>query len=124
MVRKVKYALAQWVYCRLGDDYGGSPSPPGVVCHLEFGGCDDDGLPTEIATTNNDGFELWLGWRSEWHVFYKAKDARRLAWFILWTWWVKGTWCGLKRWLWYRALSYRVEVVVEEAVRDVWSKGN
>jgi hypothetical protein len=62
----------------------------------------------EIATTGNDGFELWLGYPHKWHAFYRSDHARRLAWFILWEWWIKGTWCGLKRNLWYWALHIRV----------------
>lgn len=77
---------------------------PGTEPKLEFGDLDDDGRPMHVATTyNNDGFELWLGYRWKWHVFYKDKDARRLAWFILWDWWAKSTWFGLKRRIWYWA---------------------
>ena len=108
--------LARWMFHKLGDDFHGAPSPPGSTYRLEFGETDDDGLPMEIATTgNNDGFELWLGWRSEWHVFYQAKYARRLAWFILWTWWARGTWFGLKRRLWYWALNVEVEDMMMRA---------
>lgn len=109
-MKSVRQKIARFVYYALGDTYGGSPSPPGSTCRLEFGEADDDGRLMEIATTdNNDGFDLWLGWRSEWHVFYKAKHARQLALFILWTWWIKGTWCGLKRKIWYWGLHVETE---------------
>lgn len=112
----MKKSVARRIYNTLGDDCGGSPSPPGSACRLEFGEPGDDGRPMDIATTdNNDGSDLWLGWRSEWHVFYEAKHARRLAWFILWTWWVKGTWCGLKRRIWYWALHIEVAEMMEAA---------
>ncbi len=61
-----------------------------------------------VYRTNNDGFELWMGYPNEWHHHMHSKDARRLAWFILWTWWAKGTWFGLKRWIWYKALNKHV----------------
>jgi hypothetical protein len=99
-----------WIYKTLGEGET-NDRPPGSTQNLKFnivkGKCKaaDD---YEIATTDcNDGFELWLGNLYEWHAFYNAKDARRLAWFILWTWWAKGTWFGLKRWLWYKSLRIR-----------------
>ncbi len=80
--------------------------PPGSTQHLRFGEIElDDGIRPYVATTDvNDGFELWLGTMHEWHVYYRHDQARKLAIFILWDWWFKGTWCGLKRWLWYKAL--------------------
>lgn len=103
--------LYNWIYYHLGDDWGGNPSPPGTAPKLVFGEPDDDGEPMHIATTyNNDGFELWLGYRKgRWNVFYRDNHARRLAWFIIWDWWIKSTWFGLKRKIWYQALHYRVE---------------
>lgn len=102
--------LAKHIYNRLGPDYGGTPSPPGTECSLIFGEPDDDGDPLHIATThNNDGFELWLGYRlGKWHVFYPDREARKLAFFILWDWWAKATWFGLKRKIWYWALNVEV----------------
>src|SRR5512139_3216821 len=95
--------IAYQIHRRLGDHYLDEQQndPPGVAASLDFGPIDDDGKPMHIARTYcNDGFELWLGYRTKWLAHYRAEDARRLAWFILWTWWVKGTWCGLKRWIW------------------------
>jgi hypothetical protein len=64
-----------------------------------------------IATTyNNDGFELWIGYtHGGWLAHFRQSDARRLAWLILWDWWVVSTWCELKRRIWYWALRRRVE---------------
>ena len=107
----IKKRLVRFFYYRLGEDHGGNAAPPGSTQQLRFGEIDpDDGKPPYVATTdNNDGFELWLGTMHTWHVFYKAPEARRLAWFILWTWWIRGTWCGLKRRIWYWALHIEVE---------------
>ena len=70
---------------------------------------DEDGDPEiMITTTIGKGFEVCLGTPHTYQAAYKAKDARRLAWFILWTWWAKGTWFGLKRRLWYKALHRKV----------------
>jgi hypothetical protein len=53
--------LAYLIHHKLGDEFGGSPSPPGSGQELKFGEL-DNGKPVHYATTyNNDGFELWLG---------------------------------------------------------------
>lgn len=100
--------IAKWIYNKLGDDFGGTPSPPGSTQWLYFGEFDkEEGAKPYVAHTGcNDGFEVWLGTHHEWHVFYRAKDARKLAWFILWEWWAKSTWFGLKRKIWYKALLH------------------
>jgi len=104
-----KLNFARWINEKFGDEWGGSPSPPGVNAELDFGEI-DNGRPMFVARTYpDDGAYLWLGTHNKWHVFYSAKDARRLAWFILWTWWAKGTWFGLKRKIWYWALGVIVE---------------
>lgn len=101
--------LAKWIHNKLGDDWGGSQAPPGVNAELDFGEI-DNGRPMYVARTYpNDGSDLWLGTPNNWHVFYRAQDARRLAWFILWDWWVVGTWFGLKRKIWYWALRIIVD---------------
>jgi hypothetical protein len=102
--------LADWIFTYLGGGGDGWCVPPGANSRLEFGEPSDDGRPMHVATTyNNDGFELWLGYRKgRWHCFFQARDARRLAWWILWRWWFMDTWCGLKRTIWYWALHRRV----------------
>ena len=112
----MKMKLSRWLYNTLGADWGGTPSPPGSECELDFGELDGNKndpssmRPMYVARTYcNDGFELWLGTHDKWHVFYSAKHARRLAWFILWDWWAVSTWFGLKRELWYWALHNIVE---------------
>jgi hypothetical protein len=107
----VKLTIAKWINRTLGDDWGGNHSPPGSDQRLEFGEIDPGtGKPSNLATTyNNDGCEVWLWWAGSWAAFYREKDARRLAWFILWDWWAVGTWFGLKRWIWYKALGVIVE---------------
>ena len=107
---KIKYKIAKWIYHR-GPDWGGCPSPPGTECVLHFGDVyEETGRYSYVATTyNNDGFELWIGTPNKWHVFYSAKQARRLAWFILWDWWFVSTWFGVKRKIWYWALHLDCE---------------
>lgn len=103
--------FAYWIHYVFGDEFGGGAAPPGSTQRLVFGEPDDDGEPMNVATTyNNDGHDLWLGYRrAGWQAHYRAKDARRLAWFILWDWWTVSTWFGLKRRIWYLSLHIIVE---------------
>ena len=103
--RPLKVRIARFLENVLGDEWGGGPCPPGATQELDFGEL-DEGRPMYVARTHcNDGHELWIGSWDKWYFHCKAGDARRLAWFVLWTWWAKGTWFGLKRKIWYRALS-------------------
>lgn len=108
--------ISRYFYYLLGEDYGGNSAPPGSTQQLRFGEIDPDNSerPYVATTGNNDGFELWLGTMYEWHVFYRAPEARKLAWFILWTWWIKGTWCGSRRWIWYKLLHIEVRELQKE----------
>ena len=75
---------------------------PGDHWRKDFG---KDSYP-EIAVWNNDGSELWLGMKSEWHTHMPRSQARRLAVHILW--------CdvrllfGLRRKVWYWALRRHI----------------
>lgn len=116
MSNNAKNKLADWIYHKLGPDWGGTPSPPGSECELDFGELDGNKdnpasmRPMYVARTYaDDGRTLWLGTHVKWHLFYGDEHARRLAWFILWDWWAKATWFGLKRKIWYWALHIRVE---------------
>lgn len=102
--------IAYWIQNKLGDDFGGSASPPGSAQRIEFGELDNN-KPMYVATTrNDDGHNIWIAWNGgKWITFFSQKTARQLAWFILWEWWAKGTWFGLKRKIWYMALSAIVE---------------
>lgn len=107
--------LETLIYERLGDDrFGdGGMSPPGDDLYLRVGPIDrhPDGevKPIYVVTTSNDGYELWIGTDDKWYWRCGQEDARRVAWFVLWTWWGQATWFGLRRRLWYWALGRRVE---------------
>ena len=92
--------ITGWIFKWLSGNPREHCVPPGAECKLEHG----DDFERYATTYNNDGFELWLGTKSEWYTFYSQKEARKLAWFILWRWWAVGTWFGLKRCIWYWAL--------------------
>ena len=95
--------IANLIYNHLGTDWCGSPHPPGDHWRIDFG---PDSYP-EIAVWNNDGFELWLGMKYEWHTHMPRSQARRLAWFILWS--DVRLWFGLRRKLWYWALRKQLK---------------
>ena len=106
----MKLRIARWIKKHLGDDWGGNSCPPGILAELDFGSQDDDGSPMLVARTYiDDGMTLWLGYRNQWRLSFSDYDARRLARMILWDWWAWGTWFGLKRWIWYKALHVVVE---------------
>lgn len=114
--------INRYLFGLFGEErFGEKDRPPGSTQFLKF--CAHDDNDYQIATTdNNDGFELWLGSPHEWHVFYSAPDARRLAWFVLWEWWAKSTWFGLKRAIYYWLLRNEIKWLnasVEEKVNEI-----
>jgi hypothetical protein len=107
LMNKLKFAY--WIDKKFGEDFGGNSAAPGSTAELNFGEM-DGARPMYVARTYpNDGHDLWLGTPEKWHVFYSEKEARRLAWFILWDWWAVSTWFGLKRKIWFWALGVIVK---------------
>ncbi len=110
----IKMRLVNWVYKNLSADpseTAGGASPPGDWLRHRFGEIDDDGKPMFIANTSNDGFEIWIAYGDggKWLVHFWDHAARDLAKWILWDWWAKATWFGLKRKIWYWALHESIE---------------
>ena len=117
----LKMRLVNWIYKNLSADpkeTAGGASPPGDWLRYEFGEM-DDGKPMFIANTTNDGFDVGLAYGDggKWLVFFKAATARDLAKWILWNWWAKATWFGLKQKIWYWAL---LETIKDQKLR--WAK--
>lgn len=92
-----------------GPDWCGNRTVPGenLSLRMPMRGADhpDD---VKVYCTLNDGFELFMGYPNEWRWHIQRDEAHRLAWFILWTWWAKGEWFGLRRWAYYRGLHAHV----------------
>lgn len=105
----MKHHIAKWIFRTLSGNPDEYCVPPGSELRKRFGEIDSDhGKPMFTATTyNNDGFELWITYTAAgpWLVHFRQSEARELAWIILWDWWIKSTWCGLKRRIWYWSLS-------------------
>ena len=70
----------------------------------------------------NSGYDIGIGTPNKWHVILHGAVARRLAWFILWNWWAKGTWFGLKRFIYHRANSAIVRRFKQEGQHHGASK--
>lgn len=97
--------LANFVFKWLSGDPSEYCVPPGSEVRKLFGEKDDDVPMFTASTYNNDGFELWICYtRDKWLVHFRRNEALELAWIIVWDWWIKSTWFGLKRKIWYWSL--------------------
>jgi hypothetical protein len=98
--------ILEWIYQHFGDEWNGETSlPPGSTLSMKFGPNKEGEEPFYRVSVLNDGYELRIGYSDKWVFRCWMSDARQLAKFILWDYWIKGTWCGLKRRLWYYALQ-------------------
>lgn len=82
----------------LGNEWGGNANPPRAHRTLYV---HDDGL-YRVFATENDGYEVGIGYPDKWQVFMSWKAARMFAWWVLKIWVVD--WFGFRTYLWYRAL--------------------
>ena len=57
-----------------------------------------------VLANNNDGFELWFGTRDRWSHHMSSGEVRTLTRYLLWDWYVKARWLGLRRPIYYWAL--------------------
>lgn len=94
--------IEDWVYKHLATEWCGGEHPPGDHETTYF---KDPSWP-EVACWLNDGSELWLGTKHDWHTHMIRKNARQLAFFIIWS--DVKIWFGLRRKIWYWALHKKV----------------
>lgn len=57
------------------------------------------------AISRGDAFDLYYGRHSPVVLSIAPATALKLAWFLLWRWWIVGTFCGLKMQVWNSALA-------------------
>ncbi len=62
----------------------------------------------QVVTANNDGSEVWFGWNDAWKNHMNAREVRALTWWLLWEWYAKARWFGLRRPIYYWALNRHV----------------
>ena len=101
----MSHEIENWFYHALSTEWCGNDCVPCDYKTLRF---KDDGCE-RVASITNDGFEISIGRPDEWWGSIRRKNARRLAWFILWDWWIWGEWFGLRRTIWYWLLHRRCE---------------
>ncbi len=88
----------RFVHRLFGDRQCGNTVPPG------------DWLTTSLAyppvvRISEDAFTLWMGTDDEWLCQMSRTDARKLALWIIFRWWIWSEWFGLRRVIWYWALN-------------------
>lgn len=100
----------------VGSEFGGSDAPPfpRPLRYVTYGGkriirVDESSADTQVIASNNDGFELWFGWGDRWTHHMRQEEVRALFWRLLWEWYAKARWFGLRRPIYYWALHREVE---------------
>lgn len=85
-------------------DGEGKPPQPRTMYHRagkEVPRTDRDAM---LVAANNDGFELWFGYEDRWTWHMGQRDVRLLTRYLIWDWYAKSRWFGLRRPLYYWAL--------------------
>lgn len=87
--------------------FAGSPGDPPQARTLYYA----DGKETDrhnpdayVIAAGNDGFEVWIGTRSKWYTHLRAPEVRLLTRWLIWDWYIKARWLGLRRPVYYWAL--------------------
>lgn len=90
-----------------GSEYSDPPEPKPlryVMRGRKLQRVESSAAEYQIITPNNDGFELWFGWNSRWNHHISEREVRALFWWLLWDWYAKARWFGLRRPVYYWAL--------------------
>jgi hypothetical protein len=61
-----------------------------------------------VLSSENDGFELWFGTPDRWYHHMNQREVRLLTRYLIWEWYVKARWLGLRRPIYYWALHRHV----------------
>lgn len=89
----------------------GPPEPPSVYYSTDGSarviprGTED----AYVLASNNDGFELWFGTPHKWYHHMNQREVRLLTRYLLWDWYVKARWLGLRRPIYYWALRKHLD---------------
>jgi hypothetical protein len=94
-----------------GDEWRGTDVPPAARTLYYSGGKEvpRETEDAEVIASLNDGFELWFGTPNKWHHHMRAEDVRLLFKYLVWDWYVKARWLGLRRPIYYWALHRHVD---------------
>lgn len=101
---KLVNSIADWLARRLVVQSGKAIDPPGggrVFRH---------DTPTGSSFTvlsRGDSFDCYHEARAVYAFSLAPSALLGLAWFVIWTYWVRGTWCGIKTRLWNWSMRHR-----------------
>jgi len=70
-----------------------------------------------VLLPHGDSFDLISGKAEYYVVHISPKAMMKLAWFTIWTWWIKGTWFGFKLDAWNWAMSVAIEETMYRRLR-------
>lgn len=59
--------------------------------------------------TQGDSMEMYRGKKVISSFSLSTETALRLAFWLIWSWWFKATWCGIKRRIWVWAFRHRLD---------------
>ena len=74
-----------------------------TVRYVSSEGCE------RVIASNNDGYELWLGSPTKWDCYLSQGEVRLLLRWIVIDWYAKARWFGIRRPIYYWALSKHVD---------------
>lgn len=87
--------ILDWLSVREGE----SILPPGAASRRW------SGVGGELlVSSRGDVIEVYAGGREMSAAWISPIDGRSLGWFLLWTVWARGSWCGIKTLLWSWAI--------------------
>lgn len=82
-----------------GTDWGGDYAPPFAKTY-RYKWADTE----RVFANNNDGMELWFGYHDKWEWHIGNNEVKALTKWLIWDWWIKARWLGLRRPIYYWAL--------------------
>lgn len=79
--------------------------PPGGKCAIRVDTADE--LIVSVMS-RGEALDFYYGKKRVVTFSVPARAALRVGLFLVWTWWVRGTWCGLKLalWKWVRQVRF------------------
>lgn len=108
-VRRMRRAICEPYHLLMrlaGDDFGGSPCAPGDQASVHLRDYPDGDY--YVASVSEDAGTLWLGYRDKYSTLLGRNEALKLARFIVWRWWIRGEWFGLRRRVYFWALRRNI----------------
>lgn len=96
--------FADWLNRRLVEQRGSRLARPGGSQTFRLSEATGSEL-TVIA--RGDSFDVYQGKRAIYAFQVSPRVMLALARWVLWTWWFRGTWCGIKPRLWEWSLKRR-----------------